>query len=79
MPSLQTLRNNEALRRIDYEVIRGPSGARLLLSMLDRVLSYDGPIGVDTETTGLDPHVNQVRLVQLGSRSEEHTSELQSH
>ena len=33
----------------------------------DLVLSYDGPIGVDTETTGLDPHVNQVRLVQLGS------------
>jgi len=67
MPSLQTLRNIEALTRIDYEVIRGPHGARLLVAMLDRVLSYDGPIGVDTETTGLDPRVNQVRLVQLGS------------
>ena len=67
MPSAQTQRNIEALRRIDYEVIRGPSGARMLVSMLDRVLSYDGPIGVDTETTGLDPRANQVRLVQLGS------------
>lgn len=67
MPSLQTLGNIEALTRIDYEVIRGPHGARLLLAMLERVLSYDGPIGVDTETTGLDPRVNQVRLVQLGS------------
>lgn len=67
MPSSQTLRNKEALERVDFEFIQGPSGARMLKAMLERVLSYEGSIGVDTETTGLDPRVNQVRLIQVGS------------
>lgn len=67
MPSLQTQRNAESLTRLDFEVIRGPSRARMLVAMLKRIAEHEGMIGVDTETTGLDPRVNQVRLIQLGA------------
>jgi DNA polymerase I-like protein with 3'-5' exonuclease and polymerase domains len=35
--------------------------------MLKRMVSTNKCLGVDTETTGLDPLVNQVRLIQIGS------------
>ena len=70
MPSLQTIQNAQALERLDYEIIDGPHKARVLQQMLKRLLSDEpGPVGVDTETTGLDPLTNQVRLIQVGSKS----------
>ena len=69
MPSQQTLRNAQALERLDYEFIRGPEQARMLSSMLHRLETDECPqIGVDTETTGLNPHTDRVRLIQVASK-----------
>lgn len=67
MPSLLTQKAAKALTSFDFDFIRGPHQAALLARRLQEIEAYAGPVGVDTETTGLDPHVNQVRLVQIGT------------
>ena len=67
MPSEVVVAAQRALDRIDFDVVRGPQHAALLRRRLSELGEFEGPLGVDTETTGLDPHVNQVRLVQLGT------------
>jgi DNA polymerase-1 len=68
MPSQLILEAAEALKAADHDVIIGPHQAEWLARCLARVQESDGLIGVDTETTGLDPRVNQVRLIQLGTK-----------
>lgn len=67
MPSQLTEDAKRALSRIDYDVITGPHQAGLLSQRVDEIADSESIVGVDTETTGLDPRVNQVRLVQLGT------------
>lgn len=67
MPSQLTEDAKRALSRIDYDVITGPHQAGLLKQRVAEIADADCIVGVDTETTGLDPRVNQVRLVQLGT------------
>jgi DNA polymerase-1 len=67
MPSQLTQDAERALSRIDYDVITGPHQAGLLKQRVAEIAGSDCNVGVDTETTGLDPRVNQVRLVQLGT------------
>lgn len=67
MPSQLTEDAKRALTRIDYDVITGPHQAGLLKQRIAEIADSDCNVGVDTETTGLDPRVNQVRLVQLGT------------
>ena len=67
MPSQLTEDAKRALTRIDYDVITGPHQAGLLKQRVAEIADSDCNVGVDTETTGLDPRVNQVRLVQLGT------------
>lgn len=67
MPSQLTEDAKRALSRIDYDVITGPHQAGLLSQRVAEIADSEGLVGVDTETTGLDPRVNQVRLVQLGT------------
>jgi DNA polymerase I-like protein with 3'-5' exonuclease and polymerase domains len=67
MPSLLTERSAKALSNFDFDFVRGPHQAALLSRRIREIDAWDGAIGVDTETTGLDPRVNQVRLVQLGT------------
>lgn len=67
MPSQLTEEAKRALTRIDYDVITGPHQAVLLKQRVAEIADSDCNVGVDTETTGLDPLVNQVRLVQLGT------------
>ncbi len=56
-----------ALESPDYDVISGPAHAGLLKRRVQEIADTAAPIGVDTETTGLDPRANQVRLIQLGT------------
>lgn len=56
-----------ALCDIEVVLVLGPGNTARLLQGLERIAMTSGPIGVDTETTGLDPRVNQVRLVQIGT------------
>jgi DNA polymerase I-like protein with 3'-5' exonuclease and polymerase domains len=68
MPSLKTQERAEALTRLDFDFVQGPHQVGLLQRRINEIAASDGIIGVDTETTGLDPLVNQVRLVQVGTK-----------
>ena len=67
MPSLETLDHIKALQNVDFDFVRRGSAA-LLRQRITELVESDGPLGIDTETTGLDPLVNQVRLVQVASK-----------
>lgn len=67
MPSLATERYSRVLDSPDYDFIRGPAQADFLGRQLLDLAACSDFIGVDTETTGLDPHRNQVRLIQVAS------------
>ncbi len=67
MPSKITEDAVRVLERPDYDVIKGPAQAGQLKRRLDEIAAAGTLVGVDTETTGLDPRVDQVRLIQLGT------------
>lgn len=68
MPSKVVLEAHQALQRPDYDVVRGPQQVATLRRRLAEIAASSEPFGVDTETTGLDPRVDQVRLIQLGMK-----------
>ena len=68
MPVVSLAEHKVALQNPDYDLISGPQAAGLLRSRVKQLLELDVPLGVDTETTGLDPHVDQVRLIQVASK-----------
>lgn len=67
MPSTETLAHTQALENVDFDFIRGPQAASLLKRRVTELGEAEGPLGVDTETTGLDPLANRVRLIQVAS------------
>jgi len=67
MPSTESLAHKEALDNVDFDFIRGPQAAALLARRVSELGEVTGPLGVDTETTGLDPLANRVRLIQVAS------------
>lgn len=67
MPSLKTEEHQRVLDNVDHDFIAGPKGAQLLVARITEITELGKPVGVDTETTGLDPLVNQVRLIQVGT------------
>lgn len=68
MPSLKTQERAKLLARVDYDFIAGPQQSALLKRRITEIYAQDCDIGVDTETTGLDPLTNQVRLIQVGTK-----------
>jgi DNA polymerase I-like protein with 3'-5' exonuclease and polymerase domains len=64
----QTLTPAQFCALADIEVLcfHGPEEAEELEQAVRGFIQSGEPIGVDTETTGLDPIRNRVRLVQLG-------------
>jgi DNA polymerase I-like protein with 3'-5' exonuclease and polymerase domains len=68
MPSQLIEDAQRALSRIDFDFITGPHQEALLTSRVAEIAATEGPVGVDTETTGLDPLIDQVRLIQLGTK-----------
>ena len=52
------------MQEIEYELITTPQDLERALELLGN----QDVIGVDTETTGLDPYRSRLRLVQLGTR-----------
>jgi DNA polymerase I-like protein with 3'-5' exonuclease and polymerase domains len=67
MPSTETLEHQKALENVDFDFIRGPQAAALLKRRAAELGAAEGPLGVDTETTGLDPLANRVRLIQVAT------------
>jgi DNA polymerase I-like protein with 3'-5' exonuclease and polymerase domains len=68
MPSLKTQERVDALTRLDFDFVQGPHQVGLLQRRIAEIAAVDGFLGVDTETTGLDPLTNQVRLIQVGTK-----------
>ena len=68
MPSPETLACSKALEDVDFDLIRNGHSSALLKRRLTELAESGAPLGIDTETTGLDPLVNQVRLVQVASK-----------
>jgi DNA polymerase-1 len=54
------------LKDITVQFVWGPQQARKLQQVVHWLEQHPGPIGVDTETTGLCPLRNRVRLIQVG-------------
>lgn len=67
MPSRKAQDQAKALANVDFDFITGPKDLGLLRSRVAELREHRGVLAVDTETTGLDPLVNQVRLVQVGT------------
>lgn len=67
MPSTESLAHKHALENVDFDLIGGPAAASLLARRVAELEEAEGPLGVDTETTGLDPLVNRVRLIQVAT------------
>lgn len=67
MPSNETLEHKQALENVDFDFIRGPQAAALLKRRVTELREAACPLGVDTETTGLDPLANRVRLIQVAT------------
>lgn len=67
MPSDRTEKLKKLLSRVDFDFITGPHQAGLLSRRVAQIEAEHTIVGVDTETTGLDPRRNQVRLIQVGT------------
>lgn len=67
MPSTETLQHKRALDNVDFDFIAGPDQVVLLQRRVAELGEAGAVLGVDTETTGLDPLVNRVRLIQVAS------------
>ena len=66
MPSDKALHRQQVLDQADYVYVRSPQDYHMLKNTV-LVLEQAPVLGVDTETTGLDPMVNTVRLIQVAS------------
>lgn len=67
MPSTETLQHKQTLENVDFDFIAGPQHVALLQRRVAELGETGTSLGVDTETTGLDPLVNRVRLIQVAS------------
>jgi DNA polymerase I-like protein with 3'-5' exonuclease and polymerase domains len=67
MPSIETLEHKKTLENVDFDFIAGPQHTALLQRRVAELGELGAALGVDTETTGLDPLVNRVRLIQVAS------------
>jgi len=68
MPSQRTQDLKKLLDRVDLDFLQSAGWSGLIKQRVREFEASDDWIGVDTETTGLDPLVNQVRLIQVGTR-----------
>ena len=68
MPTLTTESAKKVLDDVDFAVVHGPQDAGLVALWVRQNAVAATALGVDTETTGLDPHANRVRLIQVASK-----------
>jgi len=67
MPSDKVLSRKQVLDKADYVFVGGPEDHVLFVKAVKR-LKEETVLGVDTETTGLDFTVDNVRLIQVASK-----------
>lgn len=69
MPSDKALHRKQVLDAAEYVFVRGPEDHARLKRMI-QTLQKEPMLGVDTETTGLNFMVHQVRLIQIASEEQ---------
>lgn len=67
MPSAQTIQTKKDLSNPDFDFVYKESQIPFMVSRLKELAQYEGWLGVDTETSGLDPHRDRVELIQIAS------------
>ena len=67
MPSTQAIQNKKDLSNPDFDFVYKESQIPFMVSRLKELAQYEGWLGVDTETSGLDPHRDRVELIQIAS------------
>lgn len=67
MPSSQTLQNKLHLSNPDFDFVYKESQMHILSRKCLELQLHDGWLGVDTETSGLDPHRDRVELIQIAT------------
>lgn len=68
MPSQRSVSVSKIISDLEITVIHGPGQISQLNEWLDEVAGQSKALGIDTETTGLDPRENRVRLIQVASK-----------
>ena len=67
MPSSKTLQLVKDLQNPDFDYIHKVSQLKFMETRLEELTAHEGPLGVDTETTGLHPHRDRVELIQIAT------------
>ena len=67
MPSAQTIQTKKDLSNPDFDFVYKESQMDFLMKRCMELQLHDGWLGIDTETSGLDPHRDRVELIQIAS------------
>ena len=67
MPSAQTIQTKKDLSNPDFDFVYKESQVDFMVKRVHELEDYNGWIGVDTETSGLDPHRDRVELIQVAT------------
>ena len=67
MPSTQTIQTKKDLSNPDFDFVYKESQMDFLMKRCMELQLHDGWLGIDTETSGLDPHRDRVELIQIAS------------
>lgn len=68
MPSNRVLETAKVLQRPKYDFVRGPHSAGFLAAQIAEMTESCTLLGIDTETTGLCPITDRVRLIQVATK-----------
>lgn len=67
MPSAKVMEHAKVLNRVKFDFVKGPQEAQFLATQITELGESTSCVGIDTETTGLNPVVDRVRLIQIAS------------
>lgn len=67
MPSAKVVQHAEVLSRVKFDFIKGPAEAQFLATQITELGGESPCVGIDTETTGLNPITDRVRLIQIAN------------
>lgn len=67
MPSAKVMEHAKVLNRVQFDFIKGPAEAQFLATQIAELTETALCVGIDTETTGLNPITDRVRLIQIAS------------
>lgn len=61
------MEHEKVLSRVNFDFVKGPEEAQFLATQITELGESTSCVGIDTETTGLNPVTDRVRLIQIAS------------